>query len=97
MLDPWPIIQNIDNKAYELALFDYMLSAGITSVFYLSLLRFAPSADAAYLDQYENPQKFIVIMNTDINEKHQKWVVREIVNCRETRQGMQYKALFENN
>ncbi|KAI9038564.1 uncharacterized protein KD926_010609 [Aspergillus affinis] len=94
-LGPWPITRIIDNKAYELALPDYMLDAGITPVFHPFLLCLVPLAKDAYPGQYEDPQEPVVIVDVNTDETYLEWPVREIVNCRQLRHGIEYKALFE--
>jgi reverse transcriptase-like protein/integrase-like protein len=93
---PWPITRVIDNKAYELALPDHMIAAGICPVFHPWKLHLAPKNP--YPGQNPEPQPPILITGPGGDDPHEEWDVLDIVDCRKTkRYGIQYKARFIGN
>lgn len=93
---PWRIKRVIDNKAYELELPDYMVTAGVCSIFHPWKLHLAPRNP--YPGQNPDPQPPIMITDPEDDEPHEEWDVLDIVDCRKTRRyGTQYKARFIGN
>jgi hypothetical protein len=91
-LGPWPIIRIIDHKAYEVKLPPQMEEAGVTPVFHPWKLHLA--SNDPYPGQVEDPEPPILIQDVEDEDPHEEWEIQEVVDCRLTRSGIQYKALF---
>ena len=93
---PWKIVQNIDNKAYELAISKTLKDADLTPIFHLWKMHFAPNN--LFPGQILPPDPLIEISAENDNKAHKEWEVLEIVNCRQTKQyRVQYKATYVGN
>jgi hypothetical protein len=89
--ESWKIIRNIDNKAYELEIFEHMNNAKLTPIFHSWKLHFASSN--SYLDQVLAPELLILIDEND--DSHEEYEILEIVDCRQIRKyGTQYKTTY---
>jgi hypothetical protein len=87
----WKIIRNIDNKAYELEIFEHIKNARLTSIFHSWKLHFAPSN--SYFDQVLTSEFLILIDEND--DSHEKYEILEIVDCRQIRKyETQYKVTY---
>ncbi|KAL4755694.1 uncharacterized protein BDW70DRAFT_154739 [Aspergillus foveolatus] len=69
-----------------------MARAGVTPVFHPWKLRLAP--ETAYLGQIETPEPPYQIFDPEETEAHDEWGIDRIVDCREIRGNIQYKALY---
>ena len=95
---PWEIIQNIDNKVYELAIPQNLKERGLTLIFHLWKLYLTPNNP--FPGQILPPGPSIEISAEDDknHEAHKEWKVLEIVNCRQTKQySIQYKVTYIGN
>ncbi|KZZ87013.1 Ribonuclease H-like protein [Ascosphaera apis ARSEF 7405] len=85
---PWPIIRIIDNKAFQIALPEYLSQRGVSPIF---------SPDRLTLS-YSNPfpgQRNEAPPPSATMDNHQEWILDEIIDCRVTRSNdHEYKATF---
>ena len=80
----WEIVQNIDNKAYELAILKTLKAAGLTPIFHPWKLHFA--LNSLFLGQILPPGPLIKISaEDDNNNTHKEWEVLKVVDCRQTK------------
>lgn len=85
---PWPILRVIDDKAFHVALPDYLSQRGITPIFSPDRLTLA------YANPFPGQVNAAPPPLTTIDE-HQEWIVDEIIDCRSTRSNdREYKATF---
>ena len=90
---PWKIIRNIDNKAYELEIYEHLKRVGLTPIFHPWKLHLAPTNP--FPGQLIEPGPPILIQEDAESSPHEEYEVLEIVDCRETKKyGTQYKATY---
>ena len=89
----WKIVQNIDNKAYELAISETLKAAGLTSIFHVWKLYLAPNS---LFPGQILPSGLPIKINAEDNknfEVHEKWEVLKVIDCHQIKQyGVQYKT-----
>ena len=82
---PWKIIQNINNKVYELEIPQTLKDASFTLIFRPQKLHFAPNN--LFPEQILPPGPPIKISaKNDDNKTYEEWEVFEVVNCSQTKQ-----------
>ena len=92
---PWKIIQNIDNKAYELAIPQSLKEKGLTLIFDPWKLHLAPNNP--FSGQILPPGPPIKISAKN-DKAHKEWKVLEVIDCYQTKwYGIQYKAMYVGN
>lgn len=91
-LGPWKIVRNIDGKAYELDVPENLRLVGVTPIFHPWKLHLAPSDP--FPGQIITPEPPTLIKSPDEEDEHEEWELLEVVDCRETRKGIEYKATY---
>lgn len=66
--------------------------AGLIPVFHPWKLHLAPSDP--FPGQVLTPDPPLLITSADSDEQHEEWELLEIVDCRKTRKGIEYKATY---
>lgn len=89
---PWKIIHNINGKAYELDIPANLKEAGLTPIFHPWKLQLAPTDP--FPGQIQSPQPPLMVKSPDEDVEHEEWELLEVVDCRNTRKGVQYKATY---
>lgn len=89
---PWKIIRNINNKAYELDIPENLRKAGLTPIFHPWKLHLAPSDP--FPGQVLTPDPPMLMTSAGEDGEHEEWELLEIVDCRKTRKGVEYKATY---
>ena len=94
---PWKIIQNIDNKAYKLAISATLKDTGLTPIFHPWKMHLAPNNPfPGQILPSDLPIK--ISAKNDDNKAYKEWEVLEVVDCRKTKQyGIQYKVTYIDN
>ena len=95
--EPWKIVRNINNKAYELAISETLKDAGLRLIFHPWKMHFAPNN--LFPGQILPPGLPIKISaKNDNNEAYEEWKVLEVVDCQQIKQyRVQYKATYIGN
>ena len=83
--EPWKIVQNIDNKAYELDIPQTLKDAGLTPIFHPWKMHIAPNNPFPRQILPSGPLIKISAEN-DNNKAYKEWKVLEVVYRRQTKQ-----------
>ena len=81
--EPWKIVWNIANKAYELDIPQHIKDVGLTPVFHLWKLHLAPTN--LFLKQILEPRPPVFVSSSDKNKAHEEWKVLEVVDLQKTK------------
>ena len=94
---PWEIVQNIDNKTFELAILQTLKDAGLTPIFHPWKTHLAPNNP--FPGQILPPSLPIKISaENDDQEAYEEWEVLEMVDCQQIKKySIQYKATYIGN
>lgn len=74
---------------------DTIKDRGVYPVFHPWKLHLAP--DNPYPGQVQEPGPAYIIFDDNDDEAHEEWEVLEVVDCRESGHGTQYKIIFTGN
>ena len=80
---PWEIVQNIDNKAYELEILQTLKNAGLILIFHSWKLHLAPNNP--FLGQILPPGPPIKISTENDDKAQKEWEVLEVMDCHQTK------------
>ena len=95
-IELWELVQNFDNKAYELTISKILKAADFTSIFHSWKIYFA--SNSPFPDQILPPGPSIKISAKNDNKTYKEGEVLEVVDCCQTKQyRVQYKATYIGN